>query len=124
MFRSNVEIRHYLGMNPEVKCDLDATNTSNMKNVINNKPRKLQNIDKAKVTEEKQPYGCDICKTYFLSKSELASHIESVHNENESYGKPSVHEGKKTIKCPVCEEKFSSIDEMKNHIGSAHFQLW
>ena len=124
MFRSNVEIKHYLGMNPEVKCDLDVTNTSNMKNVINNKPKNLQKIEKAKVSEEKQPFGCDICKTYFSSKSDLVSHIESVHNENESYEKPSVHEGKKTIKCPVCEEKFSTINQMKSHIGSSHFHLW
>ena len=32
--------------------------------------------------EGKQSYGCDICKAYFLMKSDLMDHIESVHNES------------------------------------------
>ena len=32
--------------------------------------------------EGKQSYGCDICKSYFLMKSDLMDHIDSVHNEN------------------------------------------
>ena len=34
-FRSNPEIKKYLDMNPEVKCDLDVTNTSRIKNSQN-----------------------------------------------------------------------------------------
>jgi hypothetical protein len=32
--------------------------------------------------EGKESYGCDICKTYFLIKSDLMDHMESVHNES------------------------------------------
>jgi hypothetical protein len=38
-FRSNVEIKKYLDMNPEVKCDLDVTNTSRIKNSQNDQSR-------------------------------------------------------------------------------------
>ena len=97
----------------------------------------------ATINERKQPFGCDICKTYFSSRLDLVGHIESVHGEedlnektyeskifHEQYKqkdgltRESVHEGKKPIKCPVCEDNFSTIDQMKSHIGSAHFHLW
>ena len=142
-FRSNIEIKNYLELNPEVKCDLDVTNTSYVKDVQNYKPKKLPKMKLATINERKQPFGCDICKTYFSSKSDLVGHIESVHGEkdlnekaNESkifheqykqkdgLKRESVHEGKKPIKCPVCEDNFSTIDQMKSHIGSAHFHLW
>ena len=142
-FRSNIEIKNYLELNPEVKCDLDVTNTSYVKDVQNYKPKKLPKMKLATINERKQPFGCDICKTYFSSKSDLVGHIESVHGEkdlnekaNESkifheqykqkagLTRESVHEGKKPIKCPVCEDNFSTIDQMKSHIGSAHFHLW
>ena len=40
-FRSNVEIKKYLDMNPEVQCDLDVTNTSRIKNSHNDQSREL-----------------------------------------------------------------------------------
>ena len=40
-FRSNVEIKKYLDMNPEVKCDLDVTNTSRIKNSQNDQSKEL-----------------------------------------------------------------------------------
>ena len=98
--------------------------------------------------EGKKSYGCNICKTYFSSKSDLVSHIQLVHNEkmvNEKPSEfeaevhedqnehnntldtkhaPSVHEGKKSHKCPICSKSFSEVDLMKSHIGTAHFSLW
>ena len=83
-------------MNPEVKCDLDVTNTSNVKDVQNYKPKKLQKISLAAINERKQPFGCDICKTCFSSKSDLVSHIEYAHSEEDLNEKPNenklVHE--------------------------------
>ena len=37
----------------------------------------------ATINERKQPFGCDICKTYFSNKSDLVDHIESVHGEED-----------------------------------------
>ena len=82
-FRSNVAIRKYLEKNPEVECDLDVTNISRPKNPQNLLPEEaLEN--NATVDEEKQSYGCDICKKYFSMKSDLMNHIESEHAEKES----------------------------------------
>ena len=145
-FRSNVEIRKYLERNPEVECDLNVTNISRPKNPQNLPPEEPRKTNHATVHEEKQPYGCDICKRYFSIKSDLKNHIESEHAEKESIKEPSefkildnfsehktafenknassVHEGKKAIKCPVCSENFCTVDQMKSHIGSVHFHLW
>ena len=83
-FRSNAEIKTYLQRNPKVECDLDVTNTFRMKNMHNLKSKELQKINVATVHEEKQPYGCDICKRYFSMKSDLMNHIETEHVEKES----------------------------------------
>ena len=40
-FRSNPEIKKYLDMNPDVKCDLDVTNTSRIKNSQNDQSKEL-----------------------------------------------------------------------------------
>ena len=40
-FRSNVEIKKYLDMNPDVQCDLDVTNTFRIKNTPNDQSRDL-----------------------------------------------------------------------------------
>ena len=122
-FRSNVEIRKYLERNPGVECDLDVTNISRPKNPQNLPSEELLKTNLATVHEEKQPYGCDICKKYFPMKSDLMNHIETEHVEKESIKESSefeildnfsehkatlekknatsVHDGKKKIKWPV-----------------------
>ena len=39
-----------------------------------------------------KPFGCDICKTCFSSKSDLVSHIEYAHSEEDLNEKPNENE--------------------------------
>ena len=49
----------------------------------------------------KQSFGCNICKTYFSSKSDLVVHIESVHCEKKLNEKPS----KRRVFHDKCKQK-------------------
>ena len=49
-----------------------------------------------------------ICETSFNVKSNLNSHIRSVHDE------------KKPFKCNICDSSFARKDNLKTHIQSVH----
>ena len=79
--RSNAEIMKYLRENPDMKCDLNVTNTSKTIDV-ESLYVKIEEPEEKLKTDEENPYGCNICDTYFSCQSELVEHIEVIHNIN------------------------------------------
>ena len=134
-FRSNIEIRKYLERNPEVECDLDVTNTYRLKNMQKDQSKDLQKTNLAAVHKEKQPFGCDICKTYFSIKSDLMNHIESEHVEKESIQENEqnpqskelpktnlaiVDQKNKSYGCNICPSNFPTKPDLVDHNESVH----
>ena len=94
----------------------DLRNTSNVKNLQNHRPNNFKKSKVSTVNEGKQFFGCDACKTYFSSKSDLVVHIECVHGEKELNEKPSksrVFHDKYKQKDVIAKEKFSPVHEEK-----------
>ena len=94
----------------------DFRNTSNVKDLQNHRPNNVKKIKVSTLNEEKQSFGCDICKTYFSSKSDLVVHIESVNCGKELNEKPSkrrVFHDKCKQKYVLAKEHFSPFHEEK-----------
>ena len=133
----------------EMECDLDITKTKNIKKPQDNQSKELLLTNHATtVHEEKQPYGCDTCKTFFSIKSDLKDHLESVHVEEmnpseykildnqydstaQNYAS-SGHEGGKTgtkfadkkYRCKICDfSTFSTQKQLKDHMALVHENL-
>ena len=88
----------------------------------------------------RKPKTCDICNKTFSSKSNLNSHISSVHNNIREYlcktcdktfsrhsklkrHIKSVHDQIKDFLCPLCEFKSSTNSCLKGHIKQVHDQI-
>ena len=107
--------------NQETKMTLncgvgDLRNTSNVKDLQNHRPSNLKKSKVSTLNERKQSFGCNICKTFFPSKSDLVVHIESVHSGkelNENPRKTRVFHDKYKQKHMLAKEHFSPVHEEK-----------
>ena len=83
---------------------------------------------------------CHICEKTFSKKSNLNTHIRTVHEEIKVFecarcGRrfpalgdmerhvSSVHDKIKPFKCPTCESRFARKDEMQNHCITVHEKI-
>jgi uncharacterized C2H2 Zn-finger protein len=87
-----------------------------VKDLQNYRPNILKKSKVSTLNEGKQSLGCDICKTYFSSKSDLMVHIESLHGGKELNEKPSksrLFHDKYKQKDVKAKENFSLVHEEK-----------
>ena len=107
-FRSNVEIKKFLEKNPSVKCDLEVTNTSRVKDMEKiSPPMKKQKSETAnnKVEDtrtfetnfsksyQQKDFFCELCHLQFDKKAVFDIHNSFVHkSRNDIKSAPKVNE--------------------------------
>ena len=68
------------------------------------------------VHEKKKPFKCNICDASFSKNGNLKIHVTSVHKIHVTL----LHEGKKPFKCNICDARFITKQGMEKHIDSFH----
>ena len=87
--------------------------------------------------KKKKHFQCNICESRFSQKSNLNTHVRSVHEKISSFKciicetsftakaslnshLRSVHDQQKPFKCNTCDSSFARKDNLKTHIQSVH----
>ena len=131
--------------NPSVKCDLEVTNTSRVKDLQQiSPPMKKQKSKTAKQKVEgtknfeteisksyqKKDFFCEVCHLQFDKKAVFDIHNSILHkskddiknvpkrNEKSCQGL-TVHEGQK-FKCSICDTSFTQSGSLKTHTKTVH----
>ena len=84
-------------------------NPSNVKHVKKNFRFKSElNSHIASVHEARNSFKCNMCDKSFSQKGNMYLHVETVH------------EGRKAFKCDICDQCYSQKSNLKTHIANNH----
>lgn len=101
-FQENFKVRHLVekhGMpKPDFKCSV-CLKTFLTKSLCNNHKKNVHNKEKNQ--------ECDVCHTFFYTKSDVARHKVT-------------HTGEKKYLCEVCHSIFASRDSLRRHVKRSH----